>query len=160
MDEYTISTGLIFNNKNQILLVKHIPEFESDYYWCLPGGTADKNERILDTLIREIKEETNIDIYDIGKPIYTVKHTNHKRKWHSDIYTYKIKYWSGDLEINDPDNDVVELKWFDIKQAIDTINNLPFRVMREPLLNYLKEKKPKERWVYIEDESGEIELKI
>jgi 8-oxo-dGTP diphosphatase len=158
MNKYTISAGLIFNDKNQILLVKHIPEFGSDYYWCLPGGTADKNEGILDALIREIKEETNIDICDTDKPIYTVKHTNHKRKWDSDIYTYRIKNWSGDLEINDPDNDIVELKWFDIKQAIDAINNLPFRVMKEPLLNYLKEKKPKERWVYIEDESGGIEL--
>ena len=158
MDKYTISAGLIFNDKNQILLVKHIPEFGSNYYWCLPGGTADKNEGILDALIREIKEETNIDICDIDKPIYTVKHTNHKRKWHSDIYTYKIKNWSGDLEINDPDDDIIELKWFNIEQAIGVIKNLPFRVMGEPLLNYLKEKKPKEYWLYIEDDNGKIEL--
>ena len=158
MDKYTISAGLIFNDKNQILLIKHIPEFGSDYYWCLPWGTADENEGILDALIREIKEETNIDICDIGKPIYTVRHTNRKRKWHSDIYTYRIKNWNGDLEINDPDNDIIELKWFDIKQAIGVIENLPFRTMREPLLNYLKEKKPKERWVYIEDDDGGIEL--
>jgi len=158
MDKYTISAGLIFNDKNQILLVKHIPEFGSDYYWCLPGGTANKNERILDALIREIKEGTNIDIRDIDKPIYTVKHTNHKRKWDSDIYTYKIKEWDGDLKINDPDNDIVELKWFEIKQAIDVIKNIPFKVMREPLLDYLKEKKLKDYWIYIENENGEIEF--
>ena len=158
MNKYTISAGLIFNDKNQILLVKHTPEFESDYYWCLPGGTANKNEDILDTLIREVKEETNINIYDTDKPVYTVKHTNHKRKWHSDIYTYKIKDWNGDLKINDPDNDIVELKWFDTKQAIDVIKSLPFKVMRDPLLNYLKEKKLKEYWVYTEDINGKIEL--
>ena len=158
MDKYVISAGLIFNDKNQILLVKHIPEFGSDYYWCLPGGAADKNESILNALIREIKEETNINIRGAGKLIYTVKHTNHKRKWHSDIYTYRIKDWNGDLKINDPDNDIVELKWFDIKQAIDVIKDIPFRVMREPLLCYLKEKKPKEHWIYTEYSSGRIEF--
>lgn len=139
MDKYTISSGLIFNNKNQILLAKHVPEFGAGYYWYIPGGTANKNEKVLDALKREIKEETNIDINinKIDELAYTAEHINHKREWHSDI---------------------VELKWFDIKQAIDVIKNVPFRVMREPLVNYLKMKKPKKYWVYVEYSDGKIEL--
>lgn len=101
MDKYTISSGLIFNNKNQILLAKHVPEFGAGYYWYIPGGTANKNEKVLDALKREIKEETNIDINinKIDELAYTAEHINHKREWHSDIYVYKIKHLNGNIKI-------------------------------------------------------------
>lgn len=158
MDKYIISSGLIFNDKNQILLAKHKPEFGSDYYWFIPGGTANKKEKALDALKREIKEETNIDIINIDKLVYTIEHTNHKKGWYSDIYVYRIKNWSGDIKINEPDSDTVELKWFDIKQAVDVIKDVPFRVMQEPLISYLKGKKLKKYWAYIEYSDDKIEL--
>ncbi|MFA7169800.1 MAG: NUDIX hydrolase [Candidatus Paceibacterota bacterium] len=158
MDKYIISSALIFNDKNQILLIRHTPEFEADYYWYIPGGTANKDENALDALRREVKEETNIDINDIGELVYTVEHTNHKRGWYSDIYVYKIKDWCGELEINDPDGDTVELKWFDIKQAIDVIKDVPFRVMREPLMNYMEEREIQKKWSYVEYKDDKIEL--
>lgn len=160
MDKYIISSGLIFNNKNQILLAKHKPEFGASYYWYIPGGTANKNEKAPDALKREIEEETNIDINinEIDEPVYTAEHINYKKGWHSDIYVYKIKHLNGKIKINEPNSDIVELKWFDIKQAIDVIKNVPFRVMQEPLVNYLKTKKSKKYWVYVEYSDGKIKL--
>ena len=158
MDKYIISSGLIFNDKDQILLVKHKPEFESGFYWFVPGGTALENEQAIDALKREVNEETNIDIGSANELIYTIGHTNHKRKWHSDIYVYLIKDWSGDIKINDPDENIVELKWFDKEEAANVINDIPFKVMKEPLITYLKGEKTKRHWLYIEDTEGEIQL--
>lgn len=158
MDKYIISSGLIFNDKNQILLVKHTPEFEASYYWYIPGGTALKSEQPVDALKREVNEETSICMGDDNKLVYTVGHTNHKRKWHSDIYVYEIKSWSGSIKINDPDEDIVELRWFSREDAANIIENIPFKVMREPLVSYLRGGKTEKHWSYIEDTEGEINL--
>jgi len=158
MDKYIISSGLIFNDKNQILLAQHTPEFGEGSYWYVPGGTANNDEGTLDALRREVKEETNIDIIAIGRLIYKVKHTNHKRVWYSDIYVYEIQDWNGEIKINDPDGDTVKVKWFNIKQAISVIKKVPFQVMSEPLISYLEGKELIKEWSYIEHDNGNIEL--
>ncbi|MDH4329960.1 MAG: NUDIX hydrolase [Candidatus Moranbacteria bacterium] len=154
--KYIISAGLIFNKKNQILLVKHTPEFGSDYYWTVPGGSANENEDKITALLREVKEETGVDICKISKLVYKVKHINYKREWDHDIYTYKIDNWKGDLVINDPDNDTVDLKWFDIDKAINVLKKNPFRVIKEPLIDYLIGKERIKNWDYLEDKNGKI----
>ncbi|MCL5411002.1 MAG: NUDIX hydrolase [Patescibacteria group bacterium] len=59
---------LIFNNKNEILLVNHKlsekkPEDFSDC-WSMPGGAIEFGETVIKALKREIKEELGINIYN------------------------------------------------------------------------------------------------
>ncbi len=55
-------TGIIRSN-NKLLIVKRC---KTDRYksctWEFPGGKLEHNEMIIDGLIREIKEEVNIDV--------------------------------------------------------------------------------------------------
>ena len=61
------SRAVILNkNKNKVLLIKKNDQQKiaaSD--WLLPGGTLEFNEEIELSLMREIKEETNLDIVDL-----------------------------------------------------------------------------------------------
>ena len=50
-------TGIIFNDKNEVLLVKHTYRGNS---WSLPGGYLKGKEHPKEGLEREIKEETNL----------------------------------------------------------------------------------------------------
>ena len=50
------------NNEIDILLTKRNIEPFKDY-WCLPGGHIDSNEDAVTAVIREVKEETNLDIH-------------------------------------------------------------------------------------------------
>jgi 8-oxo-dGTP diphosphatase len=50
-------TGIIFNDKNEVLLVKHTYRGDS---WSLPGGYLKGKEHPREGLEREIKEETDI----------------------------------------------------------------------------------------------------
>jgi len=50
-------TGIIFNDKNEILLVKHTYRGTS---WSLPGGYLKGKEHPKEGLEREIKEETSL----------------------------------------------------------------------------------------------------
>ena len=54
--------GIIKNDSNEILIVKRHPKSKTDPgMWELPGGKVEKGEFFADALVREIKEETNLD---------------------------------------------------------------------------------------------------
>jgi 8-oxo-dGTP diphosphatase len=50
-------TGIIFNDKNEILLFKHVYR---PHAWSLPGGYVKAGEHPQEALEREIKEESNL----------------------------------------------------------------------------------------------------
>jgi 8-oxo-dGTP diphosphatase len=68
MKKYTgkTSTAIIPYFDNKILLIKRntIP-FKG--YWALPGGRMDPGETIEQTIVREVKEETGLDVTIVGK---------------------------------------------------------------------------------------------
>ncbi len=56
-DQFLIGvTGIFFNDKNQILLVKH--SYRDNGVWSLPGGYIKKGEHPKEGLEREVDEET------------------------------------------------------------------------------------------------------
>ncbi|MDN3668501.1 NUDIX domain-containing protein [Echinicola jeungdonensis] len=59
--EPTVS-AIIFNPKNEILLCKSA-KWNNQY--VIPGGHIEKGEKMEEALIREVKEETELDIYDL-----------------------------------------------------------------------------------------------
>ena len=63
MKKYTgkTSTAIIPYEPNKILLIKRntVP-FKG--YWALPGGRVDSGETVEQTIIREVKEETGLDV--------------------------------------------------------------------------------------------------
>jgi 8-oxo-dGTP diphosphatase len=60
------STAIIPFQGNKILLIKRntIP-FKG--YWALPGGRMDPGERVEQTIVREVKEETGLDVTIVRK---------------------------------------------------------------------------------------------
>ena len=51
---------IIVNSKEEILLVQH--KKANRYYWVLPGGRIEYGEDFATCGVRELKEETNLDI--------------------------------------------------------------------------------------------------
>lgn len=55
--------GIIKNDNGEILIVKRHPKSKTDpEMWELPGGKVENGEFFADALIREIKEETSLDV--------------------------------------------------------------------------------------------------
>jgi len=60
------STAIIRFPNNQILLIKrNTRPFVG--YWALPGGRMDPGETIEQTIVREVKEETGLDVEIVSK---------------------------------------------------------------------------------------------
>lgn len=54
--------GVIKNNNEEILIVKRHPKSKTDpEMWELPGGKVEDGEYFTKALVREIKEEVNLD---------------------------------------------------------------------------------------------------
>lgn len=67
-------TGIIFNHKNEVLLLKHTYRRVA---WSLPGGYLQANEHPKSGLIREIFEETGLKVKIIR---IVMTKTNHEGK--------------------------------------------------------------------------------
>ena len=51
---------IILNEKDEILLVQH--KKANRFYWVLPGGRIEYGEDFATCAVRELKEETNLDV--------------------------------------------------------------------------------------------------
>jgi 8-oxo-dGTP diphosphatase len=56
------TVDIIIERENKIILIKRK---NSPYGWALPGGFVDYGESLESAAIREAKEETNLDIYNL-----------------------------------------------------------------------------------------------
>ena len=54
--------AIIVNDNNEVLLVRRKQDDFMGGFYEIPGGNSEENETIYETLIREVKEETNFDI--------------------------------------------------------------------------------------------------
>ena len=67
MEVIRVAAGVIYKNKNQFLIARRKPEKSLGGFWEFPGGKVEEFESIENALLREIKEELNIDISIINK---------------------------------------------------------------------------------------------
>jgi 8-oxo-dGTP diphosphatase len=67
-DQFLVGvTGIIFNDKNEILLFKHTYR---SHAWALPGGYLKSGEHPREALEREIKEESGLTV-SVDEPLKT-----------------------------------------------------------------------------------------
>lgn len=106
---------LVFNDKGQILLQKR----SDNNLWGNPGGIMELGETIYDTIIRELKEETNLDITKEDLKIFNIysgEEQHHIYPNNDEAYFVNIIFEThiinGDII---KDNESEELRFFDIE---------------------------------------------
>lgn len=113
------AAAIIVNDLGQILLQRRTDNDK----WGLPGGCQELGERFEETIIREVKEETNLDVKEENLQLIAVvsgdirKHSypNGDIVYNNTVF-YLIKNYDGELSLNEESK---ELKFFDIKDIPD-----------------------------------------
>lgn len=95
--------GIIKNDDGEILILKRHPKSRTDPdTWELPGGKVEEREFFDDALVREIKEETNLDC-KVGDLAIAIQHDYpYKRTVQMIMYLDDVK---GDFKISDEHTD-------------------------------------------------------
>ncbi len=63
MKRVHVAVGVIINDEQKILLAKRHSHLHQGGKWEFPGGKVENNETVTQALIRELKEEVNLDVY-------------------------------------------------------------------------------------------------
>jgi 8-oxo-dGTP diphosphatase len=91
------------------VLVVHRPRYDD---WSFPKGKLDPGEGFLDAAVREVREETGLEV-EVGDELASVRYRDHKGR------PKLVRYWrmravGGTFEPND---EVDEVRWLPADEA-------------------------------------------
>ncbi len=107
------SCGAAIIKEGKVLMVK-----ESAGHWGLPKGHVEANETEIQTAIREVKEETNLDVTLDESKRYEINYITDKEVEKTAVYFIATSV-EGDLKRQESEID--QAKWVPISEAVDVI---------------------------------------
>ncbi|MBM3941742.1 MAG: NUDIX hydrolase [SAR202 cluster bacterium] len=90
--------------------------------WSLAKGTPDPGETIESTALREVREETGLDVKveaPIGSINYWFADPQGEVRYHKTVHFYLMVPTGGDTDRHDPEFDVVQ--WFSADEALQAL---------------------------------------
>jgi mutator protein MutT len=124
---------LIFNENNEVLLQKR----SDDGLWGNPGGSMDIGESCEDTVIREIKEETGLNILKDDLKIFNIysgETQHHIYPNDDEVYIVNIIYitrkYNGDIVM---DSESEQLRFFALSELPEDVTK-PFIDVKKDLI--------------------------
>lgn len=93
-----------------------------NFRWSLAKGTPDPGESLEETALREVREETGLEV-EIDSPLGAVDYWFVGRdpgiRYHKTVHYYLMNPIGGGLELHDPEFDVVQ--WFTSEEALEIL---------------------------------------
>jgi 8-oxo-dGTP diphosphatase len=113
------ATAIIPSAQNEILLIKRItPPFIG--YWALPGGRAEPDENVEQTVIREVKEETGLDVTIVRKVgEYHELGTQGGQEYDYYPACFLVKQVGGELKRQE--SEIAEAKFFGLEEVPEVL---------------------------------------
>jgi len=92
----------------------------SDRIWGLPKGTPDDGEEMEQTALREVREETGLEVR-LGEQLATIEYwfTSHGIRYHKVVHHWLMEPIGGDVSQHDHEFD--EVRWEPAAQAFKTL---------------------------------------
>lgn len=108
------SGGVVVKDGAHVLLARR------EEHWQLPKGLVEEGEKIEETAIREVKEETGINARII-KPLGKVNYWYYRegKRIYKTVYFFLMEAISGDIKEHDSEMD--EVRWFEMDEALEKI---------------------------------------
>ena len=90
--------------------------------WALPKGSPDAGETLDQTALREVQEETGLEVAiqtSLGSIQYWFVRSQDGVRFHKTVHFYLMVSTGGDLSLHDPEFDLV--RWFPRPEVLKTM---------------------------------------
>ncbi len=104
-----------YHGNTEILLIKHI----NSGHWSFPKGHVESGETEIETAIREIKEETDIDV--IIDPTFRETVSYSPRKDTIKVVVYFLAK-AKNVDFHRQEDEIAEIRWVDISYATNILS--------------------------------------
>ena len=121
------SCGCIIIENNKVLLIQ-----QRKGNWGFPKGRVEKNETESETALREVKEETNLDvkIEDLNKTYKDCYFT--KKNESKEVVYFLAKRIGG--EIKPQEKEIKNIEWVELSEAINRITMKSTKILYQKVL--------------------------
>lgn len=106
---------IIEDDKLLVFFRRKVKEGKKITYYAIPGGHVEGNETCEETVIRELKEEMNLDIEILGYLGNFVVDNQEENYYHAKISGGELQFGGEELERNSEDN-YYEIRWLPISE--------------------------------------------
>ena len=120
--KFIAAVHLILEKDNKILLSRRFNTGYEDGNYSVVAGHIDANERARTAMIREVKEESGMEINEDDLKIIHVMHRRGDDQERIDFFM-RAKNWQGEPAILEPDK-CDDLAWFELNGLPD--NMVPY----------------------------------
>lgn len=134
-DRQTRYQGAIIKD-HHILLIKHREHDSGRSYWLFPGGGIETGETEEECVIREMKEETNLDIRIVS---LLLKEPDYFGEVYHFSKTFLCEVTTGEASPGiEPEPEaaahysIVEVKWFDLRSE----KNWDATLVKDPIIYF------------------------
>jgi ADP-ribose pyrophosphatase YjhB (NUDIX family) len=126
----TVGAAIFHPRTNDVLMFR---THKWSGLWGIPGGKVRYNESCLDALLRELKEETNLDV--TGVEFVLVQDCISSKEFYRDAHFVLLNYRCIareplDVRLND---EAQEFRWVSLRDALKLDLNTPTRTLLEAL---------------------------
>ena len=111
--------GVVFEERDDAVMVALCGRLKTGL-WALPKGTPDGGESLEETAVREVREETGLDVA-IAAPLGHIEYwfTRDSERIHKRVYFYLMRPCGGSFDDHDPEFDIV--RWASAAEALDAL---------------------------------------
>lgn len=129
--KYEKSCGAIIFDKDKILVIQ-----QKEGHWGFPKGHVEEGETEVETAVREIKEETNLDV-EINEKFRYVETYSPAEDVEKDVVFFVAKKIGGDIQVQE--EEVNKAQWLTCEEAMEVLTyvsskNVLKKVMEDLLL--------------------------
>jgi 8-oxo-dGTP pyrophosphatase MutT (NUDIX family) len=117
-EKATSAGGVVFrlnDGSREVLLCGRT----SDRLWALPKGTPEPGETLIQTALREVREETGVEVEQVGvvgEVKYWFSRPQEGVRYNKTVHHFLLNPIGGDPSLHDHEFD--DVRWFPVQEAL------------------------------------------